>query len=142
MSVKFYCLWIFKLGIYILFIQPRGFVWADVVLSPSTAVASENNSVTLTCTYSGDETVTYFSWSIYKRSGSTINNIGIIAAGCRAVVINVDTSLYNYTCPNSKQYTWTIKKVTRQNDGDKYKCDVDTPSPGVIISNNVSVYVQ
>ncbi|XP_053389931.1 uncharacterized protein LOC128552886 [Mercenaria mercenaria] len=119
----------------------RGFVRAEVVLSPSTAVVSENDSATLTCTYKGDETVTYFLWSVSKRSESTINNIGIITAECRAIVINVETSLYNYTCPNSKQNTWTIKKV-RQNDGNKYRCHVDTPSPGIIRSNNVSVSVQ
>ncbi|XP_053373248.1 synaptogenesis protein syg-2-like isoform X2 [Mercenaria mercenaria] len=140
MSVNCHIVWILNLMVFVL---QREFVRAEVVLSPSTAVVSENNSVTLTCTYNGDETLPYVAWSVSKRSESTKSNtLGVITADCTAVVINVDTSLYNYTCLNNKQYTWTIKKVTRHNDGDKYRCDVDTPSPGNIRSNNVSLSVQ
>ncbi|XP_053372717.1 obscurin-like [Mercenaria mercenaria] len=142
MLVKFYCLWIFKLSLYILFVRPKEFVRAGVVLSPLTAVVSENDSMTLTCTYSGDESATYFTWSVSRKSNSTFTDIGIISAECKSVIISVDTSMYNYACPNNIQSSWKIKKVTRQNDGDKYRCNVDTPSPGSINSNNVVLYVQ
>ena len=57
------------------------------------------------------------------------------------MVFPVD-NLYEYACPSKKQYTWTIKKVYRENDGERYQCVVDTLSSGVISSNDVSISVN
>jgi hypothetical protein len=95
----------------------------------------------LTCTYSGDEPVISFTWQLMKKIGSTSSNIGIITADCKPFILPVDSNVYEYNCPSNTQYTWKIKKVTRQNEGDNYQCTVDTPTPGVIVSNNVIVSI-
>jgi hypothetical protein len=117
-------------------------VFAEVVLSPSSPGALENSSLTLTCTYTGNETVSLFAWKRVTTSGSNFAHLGLINAECNALMVSVNTSLYEYSCPGSKQYTWTIKKVTKQNEGDEYQCDVDTPSPGVKNSNSVIMFIQ
>jgi hypothetical protein len=117
-------------------------VFAEVVLSPSSPEALENSSFTFTCTYTGDETVSLFVWKRVKTSEKIYSNLGLINASCYPLIIPVDSNLYGYSCPRSNQYTWTIKKVTKQNEGDKYQCDVDTPSPGMINSNEAIIYIQ
>ncbi|XP_060575524.1 cell surface glycoprotein MUC18-like [Ruditapes philippinarum] len=117
-------------------------VFAEVVLSPSSPGVIENSSLTLTCTYTGDETVTSFTWKRVKTNESNFAILGTINAECKPLIIPVDTSLYEYSCPRSKQYTWTIKKVTKQNEGDKYQCVVETLLPKLINSNSVVIYIQ
>ncbi|XP_060575525.1 synaptogenesis protein syg-2-like [Ruditapes philippinarum] len=114
--------------------------FGDIVLSPLSPSAAENNSLTLTCTNSGDESDTLFIWKRVMRNESAYNIIGLINASCNAVLQPVDTNEYEYGCPSRKQYTWTIKKVTRENEGDKYQCTVD--SPGANNSNEVKISVQ
>jgi hypothetical protein len=77
-----------------------------------------------------------------KTNESSFAILGIIIAECKSFIIPVDTSLYAYSCPSSKQYTWTIRKVTKQNEGDKYQCVVEILFPKVINSNSVVIYIQ
>lgn len=118
----------------------KGSVFAEVVISPVNVSVTENNPVTLTCSLTGTtETPSSFSWYMKTTQADSVA-VGVLTSSCQSVIVPINTSLYSYTC-STRQSTWTIKKVTRQNHGDGYQCNIDKAS-GVANSGYTFLNVQ
>ncbi|XP_053373002.1 nephrin-like, partial [Mercenaria mercenaria] len=91
---------------------------AEVTLTPSSLNVVENNPLTLTCSYSGSLTVeTYI-----MTQSSAQTSVGSLLADCSVFDKLPDPALYKYTCPTNNQLSWSIRKVTRVNEGETWRC--------------------
>ncbi|XP_060584060.1 nephrin-like, partial [Ruditapes philippinarum] len=112
-------------------------VKGSVILSPSTALAADEESFTWTCTYNGSEAVSGFVWLL---NGKTL--AAIKSPICKPFDTQEPpySSLYEYACLSANQTTFTVKYISNMNNGNRWQCAVVTPK--YIYSNNVTVTVQ
>ena len=104
------------------------------VLTPVTPVGTEGEPLTLTCTVSNDN-VTHIAWT----NGNTIF---LVQSGSPTPNCNTEGIIPGVTisCPGNRIYTVTISSVTRQHNGDIWKCTEYTGG-GINDSEEVSIQV-
>ena len=103
---------------------------AEVTLTPSIQIIAENNPVTLTCSYTGSSTVSTYRIGVIRSSTQTSTLEGSLQADCSVFAKLPDLALYEYSCPTNKQLKWTIKTVTRANEGDIWTCQLGFTTTG------------
>jgi hypothetical protein len=110
-------------------------VKADVILKPWPALAAVGETFTWTCTYTGSETVSVFSWFL---NGNTLALI--ISPACTPFRDPPNSSLYEYDCLSTNQATFTVKQISNMNNGNSWQCAVAAQE--YLYSNYVTVTVQ
>lgn len=94
---------------------------------------AENKSLEMTCTYTGTAKVQLFKMSLKSSlEGSLYPNCSVFSK-----MPNI--SLYEENCPTQNQLIWTIKTVTRANEGQMWTCKVTTPGQTENATHVISV---
>ena len=106
-------------------------------MSPSPALATDGEPFTLSCIYSGNETVLGFTWQL---NGHTVATILIPSCTPFGNPGPPDSSLYSYACPSDEQTDFTVKQISNTNNDDSWQCAAAVPV--YIYSNSVNIVVQ
>lgn len=107
-----------------------------VTLTPGTPTVTEGSPVTLTCTYTGPDTVLYCSW----YSNETL--LARLSSSCTVGIgVDVDTTLYSYTCTGGNVFTWTINNVTFEERAYGWDCRM-VHSSILNVSNKLKINVE
>ena len=114
---------------------------AEVTLTPSTQNIAENNPVTLTCSYTGSLAVASYTMNVLRSSSQIPVQEWSLLADCSVFIKKPDPALYEYSCPTNRQLSWTIKTVTRANEGDIWTCQLGFTTTGSEEAN-LTVNVQ
>ncbi|WAR06572.1 CD166-like protein [Mya arenaria] len=108
----------------------------SVIISSSATSVPEGSSLTLNCTYTGNDLVRGIQWVNNGNNMGRKYDIAIEQSKpCSILRIpGLNQTLFNYTC-----FTLTVFNVTRNNQSDNFKCAAIT---GVTISSENSVIVN
>jgi hypothetical protein len=112
-------------------------VTCSVVLSASPAIAIDGESITLTCTYSGSDGVAGFAWFL---NGNTLAAILLPACTPFANPGPPDPTLFEYACLSNNQSSFTVKRISLKQNGDRWQCAA--AAPGYLYSSNVTITVE
>ena len=90
-------------------------------ITPSGIVdVTENSRFTIVCSYTGSSTYSLVFWS---KNGDVVYTR--MASDCSQFDTIVDTTV-EFTCTNSKDFTLTFKEVKKNQDGERWSCQLDT----------------
>ncbi|XP_053391086.1 synaptogenesis protein syg-2-like isoform X2 [Mercenaria mercenaria] len=115
----------------------------NLALSPS--IVAENSPQTLTCMYSGSQSVSDIVWTV---NSVTVGFFTLTGGSCQDLY-RPNATLYNHTCDVSiKTFTLTIKHVKRNNLNDEWNCAVKVPDVSTtfirsnIVKPRVTVFIS
>ncbi|XP_060566785.1 uncharacterized protein LOC132725631 isoform X2 [Ruditapes philippinarum] len=125
--------------LYLTIFTKNGVECQQVQLELSAKQVTENESLTLTCSYTGTQAVLESTW-MYSKELTKTSTLMNINETCDAVGFLNDSSLYGWECSTYNVYVLTLKRVARDMHGLYWTCRQDgTESDRQYIHVNVPV---